>query len=545
MAATATAPLGADEDRRRRITYVMLFRVAVVTVLLGANIVSELAAPVDPTQALTTRGFVLLGLIAGTYALTIVFALWLQRARRVGPLAWAQLATDLATETTLVALTGGADSPFGFLFVLIIVAASFVVGARALWVAAAAIALHALVLALSPSATGGAIALLRQLAYNAVSFAAAGLLAARLAGEASRASEREASTGMQLRDLATVHADVIRCLTSGLVTVTTDGVVLTMNQAAGEILGIAPGRALGRSIDEVMPGLRALTLDIDDRARVRRGEIDHRRFDDGRAETLGVSVSPLVDAAGQRLGRIVNFQDLSELRRMEREVVRNERLAAIGRLAAGVAHEIRNPLAAISGSVELLAQGLPSDDRTSKELMGIVLTEVARLDGLIAELLDFARPRAPQPQRVDLSAAIVELARVLSNDRATLGERALEVSAPEPVYTEVDPAQLRQIVWNLVRNAAQASPDGAPVSLRVAADGGWAQIEVRDRGPGIPPEHRARLFEPFFSTKSGGTGLGLATVHRIIEAHHGRIELVDAQPGPGTQVVVRLPLPQA
>jgi two-component system sensor histidine kinase PilS (NtrC family) len=545
MAATATAPLGADEDRRRRVTYVMLFRVAVVTVLLGANIVSELAAPVDQTQALTTRGFVLLGLIAGTYALTIVFALWLQRARRVGPLAWAQLATDLATETTLVALTGGADSPFGFLFVLIIVAASFVVGARALWVAAAAIALHALVLALSPSATGGAIALLRQLAYNAVSFAAAGLLAARLAGEATRASEREASTGMQLRDLATVHADVIRCLTSGLVTVTTDGVVLTMNQAAGEILGIAPGRALGRSIDEVMPGLRALTLDIDDRARVRRGEIDHRRFDDGRAETLGVSVSPLVDAAGQRLGRIVNFQDLSELRRMEREVVRNERLAAIGRLAAGVAHEIRNPLAAISGSVELLAQGLPSDDRTSKELMGIVLTEVARLDGLIAELLDFARPRAPQPQRVDLSAAIVELARVLSNDRATLGERALEVSAPEPVYTEVDPAQLRQIVWNLVRNAAQASPDGAPVSLRVAADGGWAQIEVRDRGPGIPPEHRARLFEPFFSTKSGGTGLGLATVHRIIEAHHGRIELVDAQPGPGTQVVVRLPLPQA
>jgi len=523
----------------------MLFRIAVVTVLLGANVVSEIAAPPEQTQVISTRGFVLLGLIAGTYALTIVFALWLQRARRVGPLAWAQLATDLATETTLVALTGGADSPFGFLFVLIIVAASFVVGGRALWVAGAAITLHALVLALSPMGAGGVIAVLRQFAYNAVSFAAAGLLAARLAGEATRASEREASTGMQLRDLATVHADVIRCLTSGLVTVTSDGVVLTMNQAAGEILGIAPGRALGRSIDEIMPGLRALTVELDGRTRVRRGEIDHRRFDDGRAETLGVSLSPLVDAAGQQLGRIVNFQDLSELRRMEREVVRNERLAAIGRLAAGVAHEIRNPLAAISGSVELLAQGVPAEDRTSKELMGIVLTEVTRLDGLIAELLDFARPREPQPERVDLAASLGELARVLSHDRATLGERALELSAPEPVFADVDPAQLRQVVWNLVRNAAQASPDGAPVSLRVGVDGPWAILEVRDRGPGIPPEHRARLFEPFFSTKSGGTGLGLATVHRIIDAHRGRVELLDAQPPPGTSVVVRLPLAQA
>jgi two-component system sensor histidine kinase PilS (NtrC family) len=523
----------------------MLFRVAVVTVLLGTNVVSEIAA-MSEAPTVSPRGFALLGLIAGTYALTIVFALWLKRARRLGPLAWAQLAADLATQTVLVVLTGGPDSPFGFLFVLIIVTASFLVGACALWVAGAAIVLDAAVVALTPSLMqAGLTALLRTFAYNAVSFAAAGLLAARLAGEVTRAVEREASTKIQLRDLATVHADVIRCLTSGLVTVTVDGTVLTMNQAAGEILGLPPNRALGRSIDEVMPGLRALTVKMDERGRVRRGEIDHRRFDDGRALALGVSVSPLVDGAGRQLGRIVNFQDLSDLRRMEREVARSERLAAIGRLAAGVAHEIRNPLAAISGSIELLAQGLPPTDHTSKELMSIVLTEVTRLDALIAELLDFARPREPQPERIDLATAVNELARVLAHDRATLGDRTLEVDASTTAMVDVDPAQLRQVVWNLVRNAAQASPDGAPVSLRVTVDARQARLEVRDRGPGIPPEHRARLFEPFFTTKSHGTGLGLATVHRIVEAHRGHVELLDATPPPGTLVLVSFPLATA
>jgi len=221
-----------------------------------------------------------------------------------------------------------------------------------------------------------------------------------------------------------------------------------------------------------------------------------------------------------------------------RGVERNERLAAVGRLAAGVAHEIRNPLQAISGSIELLRAGA---DRESTELMGIVLREVTRLNTLINELLEFARPRRPDPQRLDVGAALQEMLRVFENDKHLNGAR-VELTAPQPVWIDADEGQLRQVVWNLLRNAAEASPSGQPISVEVQAEGSaWARITVRDRGPGISLEHRARMFEPFFSTKEGGTGLGLATVHRIVEDHKGHIE-VDVPLGGGTSFTVRLPL---
>jgi two-component system sensor histidine kinase PilS (NtrC family) len=539
----ASVPSGAEArpdapalfGSRRRLTYLMLFRVVVVTLLLGATLVSELGSLEQPVSTVSA---VVFGLIAATYGLTIVYALLLRRNARPEPLLAAQICTDLALTTALVHFTGGVESVFAFMYILIIVAASLMNPRAALVTAGGAVLLYAGALGLWWEPAMPLRTLLRALSINAVAFAATGVLAARLAVELKRAGERLAHQGVMLRDLAALHEDVIRCLTSGLVTLSDEQRVITLNAAAREILGVDDSRAIGREIDEVMPGMRALLRSAGAEP-LRRAELKLG------SRTLGVSLSPLVDSSGNTLGRVINFQDLTDLRRMEEAMVRAERLAAVGRLAAGIAHEIRNPLAAISGSIELLSQtGLGDGAAESRELMAIVLREVARLDSLIRELLEFARPRPPEPQPLELAATVGEMVRVFENDRR-LHSSPVELHAPTPVIVDADPAQVRQLLWNLLRNAAEASPRGAPISVDVDSedlDGHkWARLVVRDRGPGIPAEQRARVFEPFFSTKEGGTGLGLATVHRIVEEHRGRIEIADP-PGGGAAVIVRLTL---
>jgi two-component system sensor histidine kinase PilS (NtrC family) len=531
----------------RRVTYLMLFRVGVVTLLLGATFVSELgelAAPIPRVES--PRSTLLFGLIAATYGLTIVYALALRRATRLEPWAAAQLGIDLVFTTALVHLTGDVESVFAFMYLIVIVGASLLHPRGALAATVAAVLLYAgvvlghawLPFGVRPAATVPLRALVRALAINGVAFAATGALAGRLAVELSRASERIASQGLQLRDLAALHEDVIRCLTSGLITLTEDGRVATLNAAAEEILRVEAAPTVGRHIDALLPGLRPLVEGAPQMSALRRAEIAYRGAS-GAALTLGVSVSRLVDPSGRAHGRIVNFQDLTDLRRMQEAMARAEQLAAVGRLAAAIAHEIRNPLAAISGSIELLAQGAGDGNKESAELMAIVLREVERLNALITELLDFARPRRPEPQPLDLGATLGELVRVFANDKRLMGA-AIELRSDGPVWSEVDPSQLRQVMWNLLRNAVEASPPAAPVTVEVKAEGAWASVTVRDRGPGMTPEHRARIFEPFFSTKEGGTGLGLATVHRIVEEHHGRIE-VESPPDGGTAFTIRLP----
>jgi two-component system, NtrC family, sensor histidine kinase PilS len=527
-AVVAETDARADEAERTRLTYVMAFRVGLVTLLLAAALIAELGAVAgeDASPVVGT----LWALIAATYGLTIIFALMLRRARTTW-LATAQLAGDLVLTTALVHLTGNAESGFVFMYILVIVGAAFVLPRAALPTAAAAIALY-----LGDGLLAQNLplrALIRTLAVNAIAFAATAALAARLAIELRRAGEKLVSQAGLLRDLAALHEHVIRGLTSGLVTVDRDGTILTFNDAAAAITGRAAADVVGQKLAAVMPAAA-------DAEALRRGEVVQEVRAAGgerEARTLGISISPLSDGEGRVLGRIINFQDLTELRRMEAAVQRAEQLAAVGRLAAGVAHEIRNPLAAISGSVELLSQTAQSG--ADKELMTIVLREIERLNLLITELLEFARPRALDTHRLDMAATLAELVRVFEHDKR-LGAARVQLEAPSPVWVDADPAQLRQVVWNLVRNAAEAAA-GAPIDIRVHSDGKRALLTVRDRGPGLTDVERARLFEPFFSTKEGGTGLGLATVHRIVEAHRATIEVATPADG-GAAFTVGFPL---
>jgi two-component system, NtrC family, sensor histidine kinase PilS len=240
------------------------------------------------------------------------------------------------------------------------------------------------------------------------------------------------------------------------------------------------------------------------------------------------------------VGRVIHFQDLTELRRMQLEVERAERLASVGRFAAGIAHEIRNPLASISGSIEML-KTTPGADADSRQLMDIAVREVDRLNRLITDLLDYARPRSEERCPLDLGEQVAEIARAFALERREKIRVASDLSPG--VVVEAATGQLRQVIWNLIRNAAEAMPDGGEIAIRLAGDGTHAALEVRDEGPGIPSDRLERIFEPFYSTKAGGTGLGLATVARIVADHSGTIT-VDSEPDHrrGAAFIVRLRL---
>jgi two-component system sensor histidine kinase PilS (NtrC family) len=352
------------------------------------------------------------------------------------------------------------------------------------------------------------------------------LLARRLAADVQAGRQ-------ELHELSELHRRIVENVSSGLLTVNRAAQVTSFNQEAEQITSIPAAEAIGRPIGEIFPTLGSLAA----AERERRIQLEfHAR--DGRRLHLGMSLSWLRNQAGDVDGAILIFQDLTQLVEMEEQLRRSERLGAVGQLAAGLAHEIRNPLASLSGAVELLAADLPQSDPHSQTLSQIVQRETARLNRLVTDFLTYARPGPGAFQRVPLAELFEELRELFAKDPSFDVELRLEV--PEDLCARGNPDQLRQVFWNLALNAAQSEPVDGVVLVRAQRSQRGLEIQVIDRGCGIPREAMQRLFEPFHTTKKKGTGLGLATVHRVVEAHGGRIQ-VSSEPGWGTTVRVFLP----
>ena len=553
-AATAALPAPTEAsppDRRRRLTYLMLYRVVLISLVLGATTLLYLLGDVDPGGA---SALGLYGIIGVTYLLTLVYALWLRSGRAIRRLAHIQLAGDLVIATVLMHMTGGAQSAYTFFFPLTVIGAAVVASRRTTaWVAISATALFLLTGLLGwagvlPPLSGqyfrpydlSAIELSRSLGLNMAALVGVSVLALSLSQQLQVASASLAVERSAAADLLVLHSDVVRCLSSGLVTVDPGEQVLTINQVACEILGTTPEAAVGAPVDRILPGLAARLGQLGERVSLQRAELTLSR--DGRELALGVSVSPLHDRGGRFRGRVVNFQDLTDLRKMEQSVRQAERLAVVGGLAAGVAHEIRNPLASISGSIELLHQ-MPQADEDSRALMNIVTREIDRLNRLLTDLLDYANPRSLEIEPLDLAGLVRDTIGVFGQDRTLAGVTVELVGEGELGAIEMvgDAAKLRQVLWNLLRNAAEAAAQGGGhVAVEVAPAASEVVIRVRDDGPGISAEHGQRVFEPFFTTKARGTGLGLATVHSLVSDHKGTIRF-ESPSGGGTCFEVRLP----
>ena len=535
------------------VTYLMLVRTALATVLMLSVVV--LAWTLGSPETLSSPfGRFVFGLLATTYLASLAYAISLRRIQDPIHFADIQIGVDLVLVTLLVHATGGAQSGYTFLYLIDVVAVSALpkgFGAASVSLASALLFVSISLLGylkILPPITGQTVfpwdLTREELVFRLVIFLAGllsvGSLGVSLARQRRKAGERLAIHQQLVGDLASLHQDTIRCLSSGLVTTTLDGTITTMNDAACDILGITGAPPLGQKLASHIPSLELVLAKAGALGRVLRDEVDAIRAD-GVERHLGLSATPLSDHTGNVTGRVIHFQDLTDLRHMEQAVARAERLAGIGRLAANIAHEIRNPLASISGSVEVLKR-LPGADAETCNLVDIAVREVDRVNALISNLLAYARPRNEDRQRLDLGEMVAEIAKIFEQERRTKEVR-LQLRAQTGVWVEAASGQMQQVLWNLLRNAVEAMPEGGTIYLSTAQRNATTPesiLMVRDAGIGIPREDLEHIFEPFFSRKTGGTGLGLATTARIVEDHRGTIDVL-SQPGKGTTFTIRLP----
>jgi len=545
----------------RRLVALMAARLALATLSLGIALAVDTAIDLGIED---WRG--LYGTVALAFVATALYGWALPRVRHRARFAAMNIATDVVVVSALVHCSGSADSVFAVLYLLVAVYGALLFDRRGALVVASLASLAyggVLLLGRALGATPGSAAalpapmLLAAWGLHSLGALAAAVLASLLSAELRHTGEALRQRTHALDELWRLHRHTVESLMSGLLTADLEGRVTSFNPEAERLTGLAAGEALGRDVDEVLPGVRESAIARAGgggglRARARMAYRNGR----GQELHLGVAAYVLRGDEGRPSGHVVIFQDVSEVVEMERELRRAERLAAVGRLSAGMAHEIRNPLAAISGAIQMLRAegGSPRRDEDARRLMDIVLRETDRLNRLLTEFLEYARPAPARPEDVAVEEVVGEVLAIFDASRPAAVEVAAEVAAG--LRVRADAGQLRQLLWNLVLNATQAMPDGGTVTLSAQPsgppqessgvgrkdpqEGGWVELAVRDGGAGIPADVLERVFEPFFTTKPGGTGLGLATVHRIVVEHGGSIRVQSAE-GKGTSVLVRLP----
>jgi two-component system sensor histidine kinase PilS (NtrC family) len=589
----STPPYDPARDERVERVLLVLMGARLALAIGGLAIGITLDAIGRETPATQWPGFYVA--VALSFVATLVYRPFVGRIQRPRAFAAINVATDLALVSALVLFSGGKDSVFTFLYVAVgLYAGVLFPGAGAFGCAAAGAFAYAGVLLIGHRGWLGPglgserfPVLITSWAVHASALLGAAGLSGFLSRELMRTGTALAERTQDLEQLRTLHQRTVESLKSGLLTTDLEGSVTSFNQEAQRITGLTRPEALGRDLEEVLPGVRGLRRNVaaaDTGARARM----QYAGPGARLLHLGIGAYVLRDASNAPIGEVVIFQDVTDVVAMERELRRSERLAAVGELSASIAHEIRNPLAAISGSIQVMqsnaasfaqraqvsrSEAEPSEDHRagerrpegetradqSRRLMEIVLREVDRLDRLIGDFLQFARPGEPQIELVPLAELVGEVLEMFEASRPA--KVRVECDLREGLGVHADPGQLRQVLWNLLVNASQAMPDGGGVRIEARPARGrapqddssagrmdeekplWAEITVMDQGVGIPRELVDRVFDPFFTTKSGGTGLGLAIVHRVIAEHRGVVRV--ERGAAGFRTAIRISLPRA
>ncbi len=535
----------------KKLQWLQIWRLAIAVALLVAVALFERDAG--------SRAFMpALAPVAGALlVLSALYFLALRHRFHYNRLGYVQLWIDLALITWLVYHTGDVESPFLALYLVAIFAASALFGKRGVTVLGAAGA--SLYICVSTLTMNGLIRRADGWEYyygaslssaqfifatNLMAICAVALLSSHLSERARRSESLLATATKELADNRLFNDRIIESVRSGLVTTNLGGEITTFNRASEEITGYKATDVRGRNIFEIFGDIRKqieVGLEsIRTRSRLPRFDIGCKTASGGDIH-LGFSVAPLVDESGEARGYVLTFQDLTEVMELEREVRRQERLAALGKMAAGLAHEIRNPLASMRGSVQVLASELSLSPDQS-QLMEIVLRESDRLNRIVSDFLTYARPPRTERTVIELSSILSETVALLRNSTELRHDHSVVEDYPsDAVHYYGDPNQIRQIFWNLTRNSIQAMPGGG--ELRVILEANRDQdvtITFSDSGSGMTREQKDRLFEPF-SSSSGGTGLGMAIVYQLVSDHRGKI-LVESESGKGTSISIKLPV---
>ncbi len=517
-----------------RIKALISFRAVFVTLLLGSAYMFKVDYFYARPEAISWY-------IISLYLLTIVYSLLLTRVGNLFFFTYVQLIGDVLAEIALIYLTGGIESWLSFVLILTVLSSSIVLNKKAGYVIASlGSILYGLLLDLQfynlLPVPHEFVSSEREFFYNIFVHILALYITAYLSGYLSYRLEKtveklEEKDG-HLKDLEYFNLKVIESLPSGLFTTDMAGDVLVFNRAAEKITGRGREKVIGKKIDAALPFLEFPLREGRRMEGLLEGGGDSRKI-------IGITITALEDLSGNETGYIGVFNDLTQLKTLEMEIKQKEKWAAIGELSANIAHEIRNPLASMRGSIEMLREDkIPGKHRG--KLMEIALREMERVNNIITDFLTYSSPRPPEMQKVDVHLLLDETLSLLRNRTQERGNVRIRREFDGPLYLVADPQKIRQVFWNLGLNSIEAMKEGGELAVSTKDAHDTVRIVFTDTGPGIAPSNVEKIFYPFFTTKDQGTGLGLSIAYRIIEEHKGRL-LVKSVPGINTtfEIILR------
>jgi two-component system sensor histidine kinase PilS (NtrC family) len=547
----------------KRLQRLMFLRVVFVSILLGASIFVQFEETQASFGRVQTSHFLL---IAAVYLLTFLYVIILKFAKTWKWPAYLQLLVDTVLVTAVIYATGGINSIFSFLYILTIVNASIILYRKGgLVVASSSSLLYALLLIVhycgwlhpleiltNSTAEFPVFHLFYLILVNIAAFYLVAHLSSYLSEQARRSRAELTAKEKDFNKLERLNERIINSINSGFIALDAENCIILLNPAAERIFGIERNGARGQVLDKVLPlvsaylkrewqasaALAQKTHFVDFSFKDKEGQEMHLRF----------TVSPLQLPDGRQEGQILLFQDMTKIKRFEKEMKRVEGLALVGELAAGVAHEIRNPLASISGSIQMLKNGLYKD-HVHACLMDIALREIGRLNHLVNDFLSFARPKKANLRRFEVNRSILDTLALFKNSGHCTENFEIRTELTQNIYIDSDQEQIRQVLWNLFLNACEAMPGGGSIFVKTEVINGAARpqedrkvkIIVRDSGSGFDEKGLSQLFTPFFTTKEEGSGLGLAIVKRIMEGLQGDL-IGRNHPQGGAEFTLLLPL---
>ncbi len=533
--ATNLHPRDITAQKTRSIYILTLIRIIFSTLIAGLQIFFNIGITSSKFQVLIYLWILTVFIVSILYL--ALARVRLIKKRFLGGLLYLQFFVDIILIDSLIILTGGIESWFSFLNILLVIAAAMVLGRRGgIIIATATAILYGIIIDLqfyglipvSYNASYRVTDFLYNIFVNITGLLLTAYLMGYLVSRLEKTSETIQKKDVDLRELSRFHSEVIENIPSGLFTTDADGRIYLFNSAAEKITGLSREEVALRGINTVFPFLPLPLLTGRHEGRINTPENE---------KYIGMNISTYRNSEGRVVGYIGTFQDVTAIIRMEEEIKRKEKLAAIGQLSSSIAHELRNPLASIKSSFEMLREGhLPSETR--QRLMEIAINEMDRLNKIVTDFLTYSNPKPPEHGRFNISRLVDELFEM----QMTINEGIqFQKEIEEDIKIVADQQKIRQLMWNLLLNAIDAvSGKEGRIYVSLKKTNAGVEIRVRDNGRGIKKEDMDKIFYPFYSTKEKGTGLGLAIAYRIVEEHGGRID-VNSEEGSGAEFVITIP----